>query len=86
MKIPLNLPLPRGRQSFKARMPASFIIHGGDFLFPPFSKGGKGGFLDKRELRIQFNNKAKSTLTFAFRKLRARLTLNYFSCYENCKL
>jgi len=21
----------------------------GDFLFPPFSKGGKGGFLDKRE-------------------------------------
>jgi len=41
LKIPLNLPLQKG-----------------DFLFPPlknFEKGGRGGFLENRQLGIQFN-------------------------------
>jgi hypothetical protein len=25
----------------------------GDFAFPPFEKGGKGGFLEKRQLELE---------------------------------
>jgi hypothetical protein len=35
----------------------------GDFLYPPFEKGGKEGFLEKRELEFQMST-VQMTLTF----------------------